>query len=203
MIYPVTPGFHWGPADFSWYIEGCMSRKGHRTASIDGLGIHHVEQFIQQGVHPGTNNQTIPDYVEMVVKGESSDLTSPLEVSQQLHQHADKALGILNGLGPIENEELSNTVEDIWSMSFLGKYYAHKISGTSYVALYRKTKNEDDQKKAVEELELALDFWQKYTENAMKQYINPMWMKRVGMADWVKFTKYARQDIEMAKQKVE
>ncbi len=202
MIYPVTTGFHWGTADFSWYIEGCMSRKGHPTASIDGLGIHHFEQFIQQDVHPGTNNQTIPAYVEMSAKGESSELTTPLEVSVQLHNHSDKALEIIHAFNQFKNEELTNTVDDIQSISFLGKYYAHKISGTTYVALYRKTKNKEHQARAVKELEMALEFWQKYTENAMKQYINPMWMKRVGMADWMKFTKYAKQDIEIAKQEL-
>ncbi|MGB5821134.1 MAG: hypothetical protein WBG90_16740 [Saonia sp.] len=202
MIYPVTTGFHWGVADFSWYIEGNMSRKGHPTASIDGLGIHHVDQFIQQEVHPGTNNQTIPDYVEMVALGETSELTSPLKISRQLHEHTDKALEILNSLDQIENKELSNTVEDIKSISFLGKYYAHKISGTTHVAMYRKTKDKEYQKEAVKQLEMALDFWQKYTENAMKQYVNPIWMKRVGMADWVKFTEYAQKDIEIAKQEL-
>jgi hypothetical protein len=202
MIYPVTTGFHWGVADFSWYIEGCMSRKGHPEASIDQLGIHHVDQFIQQEVHPGTNNQTIPKYVEMISAGETTELTTPLEISIQLHEHSDRALKTLSNLGQIENEELSNTVGDIKSMSFLGKYYAHKISGSTYVALYRKTMDKKYQEKAVAELEMALDFWQKYTENAIRQYVNPMWMKRVGMADWVKFTEYAKKDIETAKQEL-
>ena len=199
MIYPVTTGFHWGPADFSWYIEGCRSRDGHPSASIDGTGIHHVEQFIQQPVHPGTNNQTIPSYVEMIAKGETTELTTPLEISEKLHKHSDKALEIINGFDQPENKELLNTIDDIRSISYLGKYYAHKINGSTYVALYRKTKNQDDQARAVKELEMALGYWQKYTENAMKQYINPMWMKRVGMTDWVKFTGHAEKDIELAK----
>lgn len=200
MIYPVTTGFHWGPADFSWYIEGCMSRNGHRTASIDQKGIHHVDQFIQQPVHPGTNNQAIPDYVNMVMAGETSDLTTPLEVSEKLHRHADKALNILKNMGQFEDEVLSKTVEDIWSIAYLGKYYAHKISGSTYVALYRKSKDKGHQNQAVKELEMALDYWKNFTENATKQHINPMWMKRVGMADWVKYIEHWEQDIETAKQ---
>ncbi|MEQ9289502.1 MAG: carbohydrate-binding family 6 protein [Cyclobacteriaceae bacterium] len=200
MVYPVTTGFHWGPADFSWYIEGCMSRKGHPTASIDQKGIHHVDQFIQQPVHPGTNNQTIPDYVEMVMAGETSDLTTPLQVAEKLHGHADKALELLMGIGQFKDETLSKTVEDIWSISYLGKYYAHKISGSTHVAFYRKFRKKEHQDKAVEELEMALDYCKKFTENASKQHINPMWMKRVGMADWMKFIEHAEQDIETAKQ---
>ncbi len=197
MIYPVTTGFHWGAADFSWYIEGCIS---HPAGSFDRLGIHHVEQFIKQKVHAGTNNQSIPDYVEMVMAGETSELTSPLEISGQLHNHADKALELINSLGSVENAELSNTLADIRSISYLGKYYAHKINGATHLALYRKTKNKEDQAKAVEKLDMALVFWRKYTENAMKQYINPIWMKRVGMVDWVKFTDHVKNDIEIAKQ---
>lgn len=202
MIYPVTTGFHWGAADFSWYIEGSMSREGH-TSSVDRSGIHHVEQFIQQAVHPGTNNQTIPQYVEMVAKGLTSELTSPLDISKQLHNHTNKALEILKGFGQFKNEELSNTVEDIRSISFLGKYYAHKIDGAVHLALYRKTKNKEYQAKAVKELEMSLDFWQKYTDNARKQYINPIRMKRVGVSDWAKITEYAQKDIEIAKRELD
>lgn len=202
MTYPVTTGFHWGTADFSWYIEGCMSRKGHPTASIDQKGIHHVDQFIQQPVHPGTNNQTIPAYVKMIIAGETSELTTPLEVSEKLHVHTDKSLSILNSLGKFEDKELSNTIEDIWSITYMGKYYAHKISGSTYLALYRKSKNKAHQDKAVKELEMALDYWKKFAKNATKQHINPMWMKRVGMADWVKFIEYWEEDIETAKEEL-
>lgn len=202
LIYLITTGFHWGPADFSRYIEGCSSRNGHPRASIDGSGIHHVVQYIQPHVHPGTKNQTLPACVEMILKGENTELITSIEISNQLHAYPDKALEIINGFNQIKKEELANIVDDIKSISFLGKYYAFKISGSTHVALYWNTKDKKFQDQTVKELKMALDYWKKYTNNAMKQYIKPMWMKYAGMADWVNFIDYAEKDLEIAKQKI-
>ncbi len=69
MIYPLVTGFHWADFDFQWYIEGCRSRPDPaKTAS----GFHSVETFINQPVHPGTDNITIPAYVAGVDRGENS-----------------------------------------------------------------------------------------------------------------------------------
>ena len=66
MIYPLVTGFHWANFDFQWYIEACRSRPGPaKTAS----GFHSVETFINQPVHPGTHNLTIPQYVAGVIAG--------------------------------------------------------------------------------------------------------------------------------------
>jgi hypothetical protein len=60
LIYPLVTGFHWADFDFQWYIEACRSRPGPaRTRN----GFHSVETFINQPVHPGTDNVTVPDYV--------------------------------------------------------------------------------------------------------------------------------------------
>ena len=53
MIYPLVTGFHWADFDFQWYIEGCRSRPGPAKTTS---GFHSVETFINQPVHPGTNN---------------------------------------------------------------------------------------------------------------------------------------------------
>jgi len=197
LIYPLTTGFHWGAADFSWYIEG--SRSHPAGATDKETCFHNVNQFITQPVHPGTKNQRIPDYVKMIVSGGNSDLTSPLKVSEELNNHADKALELVKELNPMKNEELINTLDDIQSISFLGKYYAHKICGATHLAKYRETKNKKDQELAVAQLEQALVYWEKFTKNAMKQYVNPVFMKRVGFVDWVKTIEYVKADIEIAR----
>jgi len=93
---------------------------------------------------------------------------------------------------------LQYTLNDIKTMAFMGKYYAHKIAGATYLGLYRETKNKEHQNKAVEELTLALDFWKKYTAQAMLQNKNPLWTNRVGYVDWEKTTKLVAKDIEIA-----
>ena len=91
MIYPLVTGFHWANFDFQWYIEGCRSRPGPaKTAS----GFHSVETFINQPVHPGTNNVTIPAYVAGVSAGKVPPGTTPFEVADEIDRRADAALGV-------------------------------------------------------------------------------------------------------------
>lgn len=197
MIYPVTTGFHWGRLDFQWYIEGCIS---HPKPAGNETGFHDVNHFISLGVHPKSGNQSIPDYVKMKTSDSTSTLTSPLEVSKKLHQLSDGAIKELKTLNAGNDKELSHILNDIQTISYLGKYYAHKIAGATQVALYRETKNKQHQKIAVEELTLALDFWEKYVAQALKQNKNPLWTNRVGHVDWVEITKWVELDIEIAKQ---
>jgi len=196
MIYPTTTGFHWGSLDFQWYIEGCKSTPGYAQ---NETGFHDVNRFISLGPHTGSGAQSIPDFVKMTMEEEESDLISPFQVSRKLHEHADKALEILESLNPGNNKELKVTLNDIRTMACLGKYYAWKIAGSTNVALHRETKEKTYQDEAIEQLTKALDAWKLYTVAAMEQNHNPLWTNRVGYVDWVKFSEYAEQDIEIAK----
>ncbi|MHC4157546.1 MAG: carbohydrate-binding family 6 protein, partial [Planctomycetota bacterium] len=95
MIYPKTTGFHWGALDFQWYIEGCKSRPGPARTPT---GFHDVNRFISLPPHRSTGYMSIPDYVESVAAGKAHSGVTPIEVSNQIHGHADKALQILAGL---------------------------------------------------------------------------------------------------------
>jgi hypothetical protein len=101
---------------------------------------------------------------------------------------------------PKGNKELDNTLNDIQSMAFLGKYYAFKVMGATKLALFRETHQKSLQEEAVAQLTQALDYWEKYTSNAMQQYKNPVWLKRVGHIDWVKLTREVERDIEIAQE---
>jgi len=196
MIYLTTTGFHWGSLDFHWYIEAC---KSDPVFSNTKSGFHDVNRFISLPPHPGTGYQSIPDYVKMVTSNEKSILATPLEVSELLDNHSDKALMLAYEIKTGDNTELSNTLEDIHSMAWLGKYYACKIRGAAALALYRETGEKKYQAESVDQLTMALGFWEKYYQNAMKQYKNPLWTNRVGYVDWVKLTDEVKMDIEIAK----
>lgn len=196
MVYPTTTAFHWGEVDFKWYIEGCRSRPGPAN---NETGFHDVNRFITLPPHPKSGFQSIPDYVSSLQNKEASENSSPLQVSDKLHSHGDKALAYLKTNTSSENKELQYTLNDIKTMAYMGKYYAHKIAGATYLETYRQHKNKDDQTKAVAELEKALKFWQLYTTTAMEQNINPLWTNRVGHVDWVKTTELVAEDIEIAK----
>lgn len=197
MIYPATTGFHWGPLDFQWYIEGCKSRPGYAQ---NETGFHDVNRFINLPPHPKSGFQSIPDFVKMVVAGETTPLKTPVEVAMQLHEHADKAVSILETLESLGNSELEVTLHDIHTMALLGKYYAFKISGATQLALYRETGDKKYREQAVAELEKALGAWENYTETALQQNINPLWTNRVGYVDWIKITDWVANDIKIAKE---
>ncbi len=195
MIYPLTTGFHWGPLDFQWYIEACKSRPGYAQ---NETGFHDVNRFINLPPHPNSGFQSIPDYVKMVTAGETTTLKTPAEVSILLFEHAQKAKEIIDEMEHSENKELEATLHDIQSMALLGKYYAQKIAGSTFLALYKQTNDKNHQAKAIEELTQALDTWKKYVETALQQNVNPLWTNRVGYVDWNKITEWVADDIKIA-----
>lgn len=196
MIYPVTTGFHWGPLDFQWYIEGCKSRPGYAR---NQTGFHDVNRFINLPPHPMSGFQSIPDFVQMTLKWDTTNLKIPLQVAELLHAHASKALKIVDGFHLGNDKELKVTVHDIQTMAWLGHYYGYKIAGATQLALYRKTKQKTYQDAAVAELKKALNAWKKYTKLAMEQNINPIWTNRVGYVDWKKVTNWVEDDLKIAK----
>lgn len=195
MIYPVTTGFHWGALDFQWYIEACKSRP--EPAQTES-GFHDVNRFITLGPHGGTDNISIPDYVKAATAGKAIIGTTPIEVSQKLHRHADKALKLLDGMSHGGNAELRHTLDDIRTMALLGKYYAHKIRGATELALFRATEERRHRQGAIDELNQAAGYWRCYASMALGQYENPLWTNRVGYCDWRKQFQHVLEDVRIA-----
>jgi len=200
MIYPLVTGFHWADFDFQWYIEACRSRPGPaKTAS----GFHSVETFIQQPVHPGTRNLTIPAYVADVIAKNIPAGITPLEVADQIDVRADRVLGAMSEFRRLglsrRNAEFRATIGDLQLMSLLGKYYAAKIRGATELALFRETRASEHQDQAVQHLELARRQWSEYTRRAVEQYRNPLWTNRVGVVDWNELGAEVQRDIEIAR----
>ncbi|HUG12028.1 MAG TPA: carbohydrate-binding family 6 protein [Opitutaceae bacterium] len=197
MIYPLTTGFHWGEYDFQWYIEGCKSRPGPAQTES---GFHDVNRFITLGTHPGTDNLTIPEYVENVVSGNASVGTTPPQVAAQLHEHSTAALAAIDAMDAANNAELRATLADIRAMALLGRYYAHKIAGATELALFRRTGEEAHHQRAVDELTRAAGSWDLYIGAAAALYKNPLWTNRVGNVDWSSLREHVAHDIAIARE---
>jgi len=196
MVYPLTTGFHWGQYDFQWYIEACQSRpQPAQTKS----GFHDVNRFITLGVHPGTDNIPIPKYVEAFTSGTPIKGTTPLQVAEQLHQHATAAQSLIAGLRSNQQQELAATLNDIQCMALLGHYYAFKIRGATELALFRKTGKPEHQQSAVKQLSGAQIRWSSYTQLAGALYQNPLWTNRVGIVDWNELRDEVARDIAIAR----
>jgi len=198
-IYPLVTGFHWADFDFQWYIEACRSRPAPaKTAS----GFHSVETFINQKVHPATNNIPIPAYVAGLIAGKMPSGTTPPQVADEIEARANAALAALDDLSKPDsspNAELHATLGDARLMASLGRYYAEKIRGATELALYRETHREDHRTKAIEHLNTALQDWLQYSQRARAAYRNPLWTNRVGIVDWNELDAEARKDVEIAR----
>ena len=143
MIYPLVTGFHWANFDFQWYIEACRSRpEPAKTAS----GFHSVETFINQPVHPGTDNITIPQYVAGMTTARCPTGTTPLagrgshRCARRRRARGDRDAATRRAPRSA-NAEFGDTLDDIHAMAQLGKYYAAKIRGATELALYRATRD--------------------------------------------------------------
>ncbi|UCC97027.1 MAG: hypothetical protein JSW66_14420, partial [Phycisphaerales bacterium] len=177
------------------YIEACKSRSGPAQTPT---GFHDVNRFISLPPHDGTDYVSIPDYVDSLVAGRDTSGTTPIDVSSQIHAHADKALKTLDGLAHGGDKELRLTLEDIRAMAYLGKYYAHKIRGATELALYRRTSESAKQKAAIEELTKAARYWRLYASTALGQYMDPLWTNRVGYCDWRRLFGEVLNDVTIA-----
>jgi len=184
MIYPKTTGLHWGALDFLWYIEGCRSRDH----------FHDVNKFISLEPLSTTGYQSIKNYGE----NPNHDGITPVDVSNQIHAHADKALRIISSMKHGSDKELRLTLGDIETMAYLGKYYAHKIRGSAELAVYHNNKQSSRQQRSIRELQQAARYWRLYVATATTRYTNPLWMNRVGHCDWRKQMGDVLHDIEIA-----
>jgi hypothetical protein len=200
MIYPTTTGFHWGALDFQWYIEACKSRPGPAETES---GFHDVNRFITLRPHPGTNNVSIPDFVKRLTANQRIKGTSPLEVADRLHAHADKALELIGSLEDGGDKQLRKTIGDIRAMAYLGKYYGHKIRGATELQLHRAGQGDKHQQSAIDELNRAAECWRRYASVGLSQYKNPLWTNRVGYCDWRQLFEYVKGDVTIAGGKVQ
>ncbi len=199
MIYPLVTGFHWANFDFQWYIEACRSRPAPAKTSS---GFHSVETFINQPVHPATDNLTIPKYVDGIKGAARLMATTPIQVAERIDSHTDAALAALPGLrrAPRLNAaEFSATVDDVQMMALLGKYYAAKIRGATELALYRDTRDAAHQALSVKHLEQAAAHWSAYAGRVTKAYGPRLWTNRVGIVDWQELQDAVRHDVEIAR----
>lgn len=192
MIYPLVTGFHWGSLDFQWYIESGQSQPDPaKTPS----GYHDVNRFITLPPHKGTDNISIPDYVKASARGKEIERTTPIEVASRIIENADIALNWADQQIPEGDTELNLTIDDIRTISWLGKYYAHKILAATHLAMFRETLERKWLDKAYEELNLSAAFWRYFASSALANYKNPFWTNRVGYVNWRENYEWALYDI--------
>ena len=191
MVYPKTTGLHWGALDIHWYIEGC---KGRPDFTKTPSGFHDVNRFISLESLSTSGYQSIKAY------GKNPDFEgiTPVDVSNQINAHSNKALALIKKMDNGGDKELRLTLGDIESVAYMGKYYAHKIRGAAELSVYRNNNDPTRQNRAIDELQQAVYYWRLYVASAMTRYTNPIWMNRVGISNWRSYMEDALLDVEKA-----
>ena len=192
MVYPLTTGFHWGALDFQWYVEGSCSRNNEAQTSS---GYHGIHSFISHPTHPGTDNVSIPDFVEARVSGEEGPGTTPFEVARRIEERSDRALERVGSLSPRGSFELWQMLEDIRAMAYLGKHYSHKIRAATEIALHWATNAREHRLSAVRQAQLAAFCWRTYVSYLSAARQTPIWFNRLGEVDWKLFYFDALHDV--------
>ncbi|MFO7613116.1 MAG: alpha-glucuronidase family glycosyl hydrolase [Bacteroidales bacterium] len=192
MIYPWVTGFHWGALDFQWYIESGQSRP---FVAGTPSGFHDVNRFITLEPHKGTGYISIPDYTRAYLTGVKTEGETPLQVAEKIIHNADQALKWADGQSMQIDKELRITIDDIKTIAWLGKYYAHKIRGATFLTLFRESLDREWYEKVIKELNVSAGYWRHYAAGAIANYHNPLWTNRVGYVDWRKNFDWALFDI--------
>ena len=196
MVYPRVTGFHWGSLDFMWYIEGTRGssgyarQKGARTKS----GFHDVNTFLNLPPHRYSGVQSIQDFVA----GKDAQEHTPLSLADLIDRDVEAAEEKLKDLGEIKNKELRLTIDDIKIVCEMGRYYADKIRGATYVALARESKDEADKDTAVAALTRAADHYKAYVSLVTANHTHEIWFNRVGTLNFKNQIEDAMRDIEFA-----
>jgi hypothetical protein len=184
MVYPLTTGFHWGSLDFMWYVECSCSRDNEAgTAS----GYHDLLSFISHPSHPGTDNVTIPEFVQAQNAGGKGAGTTPLEVAERIEESASRALEGLTSIHPNGDLELWQQREDIRAMAHLGQHYSHKIRAATHIALHWETNEREHRETAVRHAQSAAHHWRTYVSYLSAAHQSSIWFNRIGEVDWKRF----------------
>jgi len=229
-ILPAATCFHWNYMNGDWYPEFCTGgwntgenyrewttpRADKFHSVIEWIFNHTIEESLL----------TIPQYVDNIMKGISMNgVLSPLDMANRLEEYAKQALQhlrktsdkggfprttyLLNGEIRVKKaeDEFKCMRMDVEALANLGNYYAEKIRGAVELMFFLRTWNEEHQKKSIEHLEKALEWWDRLIEVASGHYAQPrtgIWAaaRRGGpeVFQWHRYRKDVLRDIEIPKQ---
>jgi hypothetical protein len=193
-IFPLVTEFHWWRRDLEWQVEGCI-RKEHWPKPGK---FHTVEDFIHSPVEGGSSMMTIPDYVDASLADREVDGKTPVELAEELHNHASLALEKLNLIAYQSEKEIRLTMGDIEAMALSGHYYAEKILGAVHLQFYRISGEQNHKEASIGHLVEAAHHWRDYADVAANQY-EPQVLARNSRLDWIELMDDVLNDIEIAR----
>lgn len=194
MIFPWITRFVWGDIDLKWFPEANISHPRNK-------GFYTVKDYAERVPMPGSNIQPILSWVTTKLKGDKSDLISPLAVADTLEMFSNTAFASLKKLPkPIHTSalELNQTLSDIEDFAWIGMYYAEKIRAACDLALLNATSDEKYRESSLQHLELAKKYWTSYA--AIYSVKNkPALYNRVGKVDVEQLKTKVNDDINIVR----
>lgn len=163
----------WSPTDGSFGAEGCRQTSGFLT--LDGYQFERPAMILNRIENaPDPQCISVTDWAKAYLSGKELKGLAPLQVAENLDGYAAVALDALPALKSQmgNNVELKETLNDIESMAYLGRYYADKMRGAAKLAIYREGGRKDQKylDEAVAHLEDAVEEWKAYAAVLTPQY---------------------------------
>lgn len=147
--------------DFTLYSEGFMA------LDADKQRVEYITIDRQINQPPlDTSFISIKDYVKAELSGANipKDRTTPINNAEFLEQNCLEALSIVKNINTATNNDLMYEVADIRTWSNLGLFFSEKIHAGVELQLFRLTGNENHKKKAIDNMENALKYWDNVIE---------------------------------------
>jgi len=192
----------WSPTDGSFAAEGCRRTSGFLT--LDGYHFERPAMVLNRIENaPDPQCITVTDWAKAFLSGKELEGLAPPEIAENLDDYAAVALEALPTLRAQmgDNVELKETLNDIESMAYLGRYYADKMRGAAKLALYREGGRQDSEylEQSVVHLKDAVEKWKAYAAVLTPQYKTQIGARANSM-DWNSTLKYVEEEVETIKE---
>lgn len=188
----------WAPTDGSFAAEGCRRTSGFLT--LDDYYFERPAMVLNRIDNaPDPQCITVTDWAKAKLAGKKLEGVTPLRVAENLDGYAEVAQTALPRLRAQmgDDVELQETLNDIDSMAYLGRYYADKMRGAAKLALYREGGRRDSNylDQAVAHLRDAVQEWKAYAAVLTPQYKTQVGARANSM-DWNGTLKDVEQEVE-------
>lgn len=201
-IIPQLDRSVWAPTDGDFSAEGCMQRSGFLTVEDyyfgrDPMVLTRIDNA------PDPQCLSVTAWAKALLAGKKLKGMTPLRVADNLDGYAATALAALLALRAQigDNVELKETLNDIESMAYLGRYYADKMRGAAKLAVFREGGRRDKQyiDQAVAHLQDAVQEWKAYAAILSSQY-KPSLLARTHLLDWNSTLKEVEKEVVTVQQ---
>ena len=184
--------FHKGTADAQLYSEGFCSWDNNVPATL-----FHINNIITHPVLDTTRYVNIRDWVQ---QGEKSNLTSPLQLAEELDKDNAQLFNLINKLKSSNlSQEATAEINDLLAWYWFGRYFSDKVKAGVALARYRYS-GIDQREQAIKYLEACSKHWENYgkTVTTYNKDSFPFIIAK-GDFSWKELQIQVDNDIELAK----